>query len=184
MTAARLISDAYLEQMRAMHASARGIGHSGRKHASEILAVTRALSAGSILDYGCGAGTLAAALRAQDWPFVIEEYDPAVPGKDRSPRMADVVVCTDVLEHVEPEHLDAVLADIRRLTLTAAFLVISTVPAHKTLPDGRNANLIVESPDWWRDRIMRHYFTVRSRYIRVDADGVVCEASFWLRPKR
>ena len=179
-----LISGAYLEQMRAMHAAARGIGHSGRKHASEILAVTRAISASSILDYGCGAGTLAAALRSQDWPFAIQEYDPAVSGKDLTPHPADVVVCTDVLEHVEPDCLDEVLEHLRLLTCMAAFLVISTVPAHKTLPDGRNAHLIVESPDWWRDRIMRHRFTVRSRFIRVDADGVVCEASFWLRPKR
>lgn len=179
-----LISDEYREQLRQLHASARGMGHSGRKHASEILAVTRAMSAGSILDYGCGAGTLATALRAQDWPFTIYEYDPAIAGKSTAPGMADVVVCTDVLEHVEPECLDQVLAHLRRLTCIAAFFVISTVPAHKTLPDGRNAHLIVESPDWWRDRIFKAGFSIRSRFIRADADGVVCEASFWLRPKR
>ena len=30
-----------------------------------------------------------------------------------------------------------------------AFFAISTRPAKKTLPDGRNAHLTVQSPDWW-----------------------------------
>lgn len=178
---AHLISDAYLDQLRTLHTSARGIGHSGRKHASEILAVARAISVGSILDYGCGAGTLGEALRVQSWPFRFSEYDPAVPGKDQMPQPADLVVCTDVLEHVEPERLNTVLGHIRSLSQQATFLVISTVPAHKELPDGRNAHLIVQPPNWWREQITAHRWTVKSRFIRADADGEICEVSMWLR---
>jgi len=32
-------------------------------------------------------------------------------------------------------------------------LRIDTLPARKTLPDGRNAHLIQESQDWWLSKI-------------------------------
>lgn len=141
------------------------------------------MSVSSILDYGCGAGTLGTALKAQAWPFDFREYDPAVPGKDAMPRPADLVVCTDVLEHIERDRLDTVLGHIRALSMQGTFLVISTVPAHKSLPDGRNAHLIVESPDWWRERCTALRWSVRSRFIRADAEGEICEVSMWLRPQ-
>jgi 2-polyprenyl-3-methyl-5-hydroxy-6-metoxy-1,4-benzoquinol methylase len=77
-----------------------------------------------------------------------------VPGRDVLPKPSDVVVCTDVLEHIEPEKLDAVLDHILRLTGYFAHLVISTRPANAVLPDGRNAHLIVETPDWWLEKIL------------------------------
>ena len=65
--------------------------------------------------------------------------------------------CGDVLEHVEPEYLQDVLADIKRCMKRAGLLVISTIPAKKTLPDGRNAHLIVESPLWWGSVLSQHF---------------------------
>ena len=82
-------------------------------------------------------------------------YDPAIEGLDAPPNPADIVVCGDVLEHVEPQCLDAVVDDLRRVTKKAALLVVATRPAVKTLADGRNAHLIVESADWWLPRIAR-----------------------------
>jgi len=74
-----------------------------------------------------------------------------------------------VLEHVEPDLLDNVLAHISSLTRHYAFLNIATVAALKTLPDGRNAHLIVEPPEWWRARLERHFtlasFDVKPTYI-------------------
>jgi len=34
------------------------------------------------------------------------------------------------------------------------FFRIACYHAKKHLPDGRNAHLIVESPEWWRDKIV------------------------------
>ena len=83
-----------------------------------------------------------------------QDYDPAIPGKDAPPGPADLVVCTDVLEHVEPEHLDAVLDDLQRLAKKSLFLLIATRPASKALPDGRNAHLTIEPPKWWIPKLM------------------------------
>jgi hypothetical protein len=44
-----------------------------------------------------------------------------------------------------------VLDHIGRLAGKAAYLVISTRDANATLPDGRNAHLIVRPAPWWID---------------------------------
>jgi FkbM family methyltransferase len=98
------------------------------------------------LDYGCGKQTLAAALP----DLRVIGYDPAVPGLDAPPQPADLVVCTDVLEHVEPELIDNVLDDLCRVAKKAAFVTVATRPAVKTLADGRNAHLTVQPLAWWR----------------------------------
>ena len=95
-------------------------------------------------------------------PFPIWEFDPAIAVKEQTPKPADVVVCTDVLEHVEPDYLDAVLVDLRRVTKVCLFVAISTKPANKNLSDGRNAHLIVESADWWVARLSK-LFVVTQR---------------------
>lgn len=115
----------------------------------------------TILDYGCGKGKLAEAIR-QRHNVGIYEYDPAIEGKDTPPIPADIVMCTDVLEHIEPEHLEAVLKDIHRVTKRIAFLAISLRLAKKTLPDGRNAHLIVQPKSWWEARLNEAGFIIKS----------------------
>lgn len=149
-----LISPAYLETQRTLHATPRGYGAKGHKWASTVAYLQQTFRAESILDYGCGGGGLMTALQYHlRLPARIEEYDPAIAGKDALPRPADLVICTDVLEHIEPNRLMTVLDHLRSLTQTAAFLVIALDPANKTLSDGRNAHLIQESPEWWSERV-------------------------------
>jgi hypothetical protein len=150
---AALISEAYVAQNRALHKRPEGYGGSGHKRVRTVAEFAAELEAESLLDYGCGQGTLKTALRAAAPALDVFEYDPAIKGKDGSAKPADLVVCTDVLEHVEPEKLDAVLAHIRRLARKGAFLAIATRLAGKVLPDGRNAHLIVEPASWWLPRL-------------------------------
>src|SRR5687768_6509249 len=96
-----LISPAYVDMQRLLHAAPRGYGGRGEKWAGIVLQVAMAYKATSILDYGCGQGSLARVLRAQDLgPIRVDEYDPAIPGKDHLLEFADLVNCTDVLEHI------------------------------------------------------------------------------------
>lgn len=161
-TLVELISPAYLALQRELHSRPDGYGGKGSKWADGVRGVAAAYEAYSILDYGCGRGSLASALRtrADIAGIRIAEYDPARPGYDRPPAFADLVVCTDVLEHVEPPRLDAVLAHLRTLARKAVFVVIATRTSNKTMSDGRNAHLIVESDEWWRARVTRAGFTV------------------------
>jgi hypothetical protein len=93
--------------------------------------------------------------RISDFP--VYSYDPCVKAISNTPKPRDFVTCTDVLEHVEPEFVDAVLDDLRRVTRKAGFYVVSTVPAIKILPDGRNAHLVVEEPEWWLKKILERF---------------------------
>ena len=140
------ITPEYLALNRELHARGE-YGLSGSRWPT-VLQVAEMLGTRDILDYGCGQRTLEQALG-----FAIRNYDPCIPGLDAPPRPADVVVCTDVLEHVEPACVDDVLDDLQRLTLKAALAVIANRPAKKTLPDGRNAHLIQEGRAWWQARL-------------------------------
>jgi hypothetical protein len=143
------ISNEYREANKRLHETNPRYGSSSAKWAPKVLELLRSTQSKTVLDYGCGKGNLRAALPELE----IREYDPAVPGKDAEPKPADLVMCTDVLEHIEPDCLNDVLAHIRSLTLGFAFVNIATRPAIKTLPDGRNTHLIIQSEAWWRARI-------------------------------
>ena len=116
----------------------------------------------SLLDYGCGQEKLWKGLRDSngEWGEEISYvgYDPCIEGKDKPPQGPfDLVVCTDVLEHVEPEYLDNVLQHINELTGKVVFFNIALLEAITLLPDGRNAHQIVESAGWWKTKL-RYFF--------------------------
>lgn len=150
----QVISPEYLALNKQLHAENPDYGVSGSKRADVVRKMVAATKPLSVLDYGCGKGTLAMSL-----PFPIWEYDPAIPGKDAPPRPADLVVCTDVLEHIEPEFLEAVLLDLARCTQKVCYVVVNTGPARKILPDGRNTHLIQQPREWWQ-QTLAHHFTV------------------------
>lgn len=148
------ITSDYAKLNRELHERNWDYGGHGYRYAPVVKKLVEAMKPKSVLDYGCGKGGLG---RALDFP--IWEYDPAIPGKELPPRAADLVVCTDVLEHIEPERLADVLADIRRCTKRVAYIVIHTGPSGKSLADGRNAHLIQQGAEWWQ-RELEKFFTV------------------------
>lgn len=163
ITRDQLISPGYLELQQQLHQAPRGYGGKGSKWAPAVLQLIAQFGATSVLDYGCGQGTLAAELRhhTRTSGLRIDEYDPAIAGKNGVPTFADLVTATDVLEHIEPERLDTVLAHLKLLARKAVFIVVATRPASKFLADGRNAHLIIKNAEWWHARVVRAGFTVQ-----------------------
>ena len=147
-----LITDEYRKMNEDLHNTNKNYGTVGKGYFEYIMEVIQNMRTEDVLDYGCGKGTLANYI-----PFKIKQYDPCIPKHSAPPEPADLVVCTDVLEHIEPDCLDAVLDDIQRLAKRAAFLTIANGNAKKTLSDGRNAHLIQESEGWWLPKIVKRF---------------------------
>jgi uncharacterized Rossmann fold enzyme len=146
------ISQQYVELNRKLHEADYNYGGHGDRYAQIIQKLADSKGIKSILDYGCGKGALGAAL-----DFPIWEYDPCVPGKEAAPCPADLVVCTDVLEHIEPENLAAVLEDLKRVVKLSGFFAIHTGTSEKTLADGRNTHLIQQGMDEWRAELSKYF---------------------------
>ena len=144
-------TDEYKTLQQALHQDPH-YGTSGHKHADRIRDLAARMETRSILDYGAGKMTLAKAL-----PFPIDNYDPMIPGLDATPTQHDLVVCSDVLEHIEHACIIDVLKHLQALTTKVLFIDVATRPAKKTLADGRNAHLIQELGAWWLTELV-HFF--------------------------
>lgn len=146
-----LISPEYIQLNKKLHETNQAYGTSSGKWVGHVRGIIQAFGCMSALDYGAGRGLL-----GKEIPM-IRNYDPAVDEWSGEPEAADLVVCTDVLEHVEPEYLHEVLDHLAELTRKVAFLTVATRPAQKVLADGRNAHLIVEDAEWWLPQIMERF---------------------------
>jgi hypothetical protein len=165
-----MLSPGYRTLLIEMHQSTLW-GDRGNRYLGDILPF---FDGGSVLDYGAGHGSLQKEFLKVHPGADMRSYDPAMPGIDARPAPADLVVSTDVLEHIEPEHLDAVLAHIFSLARRRVYLRWGLTPAKRSLPDGRNAHLIVQPAKWWFQRIKPHslgWITCRRDIGRKSAAG-------------
>ena len=122
-----------------------------------VAKVIRETGAASVSDYGAGKKNLVKGLA--DAGIVLaayHPYDPAFP-EYGPPTPADLVCCIDVLEHIEPELVDNVIAELASITTRLGFFTIHMGPAGKVLADGRNAHLIQKPSSWWLEKLIRHF---------------------------
>lgn len=146
-----LTSPGYQEELREMHAT-RNWGKGGAYWAPHVQDFVARVGGTTVLDYGCGRGAFKPAFEALTG-LRCTEYDPGIPGKDIPPKLTDVVLCSDVLEHVEPELVDNVLKHIFALARKGAVLCIAKQPAKAILPSNRNAHLSCHPDAWWLERL-------------------------------
>jgi len=152
----KTITEAYkLEQMRLHENPDYGIA--SIEFAPMVAEIINHAFPRTITDYGAGKQRLKTALDALGVSnFQYQPFDPAFPNYGE-PREADLVCCIDVLEHIEPELLDNVLADLARITKNIGFFTVHMGAADKTLSDGRNAHLIQKPTSWWLPKQCQQY---------------------------
>ncbi len=161
-----LITQDYKSQNEQLHQDGQ-FGVSGYKWAQTVSWLIQRHGFQHILDYGAGQQTLKKALQSLA-NVQIDCYDPAVPELAHPPVAAELLTCTDVLEHIEPDAIDEVLDHIQSLGKKMFLLVIPTGPAAKTLPDGRNAHLIQQSVAWWLPKLLMRFDLVTLNHITDD----------------
>ena len=163
MSSQQLISNEYKELNEKLHRNSSEYGNQNTYLSGHIPETIEILSKlygfSSVLDYGCGKGLIVESLRKkfQNHDIEINGYDPCIEIFSKTPKASDVLICTDVLEHIEPETINNVLEDISNLTKHICFLVIDLMPAVKTLPDGRNAHILLKPTGWWLDKLSNQY---------------------------
>ena len=69
----------------------------------------------------------------------------------------DWVYCTDVLEHIPTEHVDATLDNLAAMTGYGAFLQIALFPDGFGQRIGQTLHLTVKPADWWLERIQKRW---------------------------
>ena len=150
------ISEDYRNAQKQLHENPN-YGVASLQYAPIVKEVIQQIGAKSISDYGAGKCRLRMKLKELGLrKFRYFPFDPAFP-EYGEPKEAELVCCIDVLEHVEPLYLNAVLIDLRKITTGHGFFTIHTGPAGKTLPDGRNAHLIQRPASWWLPKLCDHF---------------------------
>lgn len=154
-----LITDQYRQELASLHSKRKTFGTSSHRYIDYIKEIIKERDIKTVLDYGCGKGELKASI-----DIGVQEYDPGIEGKNELPTPCDLVVCTHVLEHVEPECLDEVLHHLESMTIDTCFIVIPNKPAKKFLTDGRNAHLTIRGREYWGPKLLGLFPIVDSHY--------------------
>jgi hypothetical protein len=153
----RLISEEYRQMQQQLHENPN-YGVASLEYAPLVAQIVESTGSNEILDYGAGKGRLGIALRERiQRPLTIYHYDPAIPRWSMPPAPCEFVACIDVLEHIEPHLLDNVLDDLKRVTAGVGVFTVHTGAAVKVLPDGRNAHLIQQPPNWWLPKFLERF---------------------------
>ena len=141
----------------------------GMRELNGALAWMKPKAGASFTDYGCGTGRVAHVLHDSGHPVQLVDisnvaYTGELPfveaclwemGDEVKP--SDYGYCADVLEHVPPERVQAVLDGLASRTRTACFLQIALFEDHFGDEIGEALHLSVFPHNWWRKRILRSF---------------------------
>ena len=156
-----------LKEYKLMHKASEGMfnGRSLVKFVETLGYFLKRYKCESLLDYGCGKGTLytqnyRSVTDAPEIDRPLQElweidkltlFDPAYPKHDKLPvkEVYDAVICTDVLEHIPTDDLEWVIREVFSFSSNLVFLNVACMEALKKLKDGRNAHVSLFTSDEW-----------------------------------
>jgi len=145
-----LEKERYIDLHKQLHRSSLHFtGKSLQRWIAEINELMITHDCKDILDYGCGK----ALFWPKQWMKKIQGYDPAVVKFSEAPSPADMVICTDVMEHIPESLLDNTLKHINSLSNKWTFFVIDTKKAKKKFLNGENCHVTIKSPTWWQNKL-------------------------------
>ena len=131
----------------------------------------------SLLDYGCGKGKYyfnKFEFEGENFPNLknywgkinINLYDPCYKKFSvLKEKKVDISICIDVLEHIPFEDIDWVLHEFISLTNKVVFINVACNPAVALLPDGKNAHINLQKPQWWKNKLQE--FAIKNNHIKI-----------------
>ena len=139
--------DIYLEQAKLYHQEDKiWQGTSIINYIPKINQIIKEKDIKTILDYGCG--------KAKHHPkkWIATKYDPAIQEYQNKPQdKYDLVISTDVLEHIPVENLKQTINEIFGYSNKWVFVSVCCRKAEAILPNGYNAHATIESAKWWKE---------------------------------
>lgn len=150
-----------INQYKQVHQENKEYGTSAFAYIQEICLFIRQLKPKVVLDYGCGKGHLVDALKYIFKNISFYKYDPAIDEFSALPvKKADLVINTDVLEHVPYDKIDMVLKEISEISSNVIF-ALAHYPAATILPNGENAHCILAPPLWYKNKLSEFFPNVK-----------------------
>lgn len=136
-------------------------GRIGLESADNIDELIKQTGCTSLLDYGSGKGYQYLRDRIHErWGGILPVcYDIGVQQLSTRPEgMFGGVICTDIMEHIDPRDIDEIFADVCSYVHDGGFVYVEICcrPAAKIFDDGENVHLTVRPPDWWRMKLQKH----------------------------
>ena len=141
-------------------------GHSTLAFAKLIRDIINKNQIKSMLDYGSGKGfyyenpSNIKGLKIKSlrdyWGIEIDLFDPCYEKSSfiDENKLYDLVISIDVLEHIPSQDIDWVLEKIISKAKKFVFLNVACYSAVALLPNGENAHINVNNPNWWHEKIL------------------------------
>ena len=123
----KTISEEYILQLSRLHDQKASFGDAkGLKQSEKYI---KKYNPESVIDYGCGKGGVTLALQEAYPDMKVVGYDPGNPTYAAKPEGTfDMLISTDVLEHIEPQFLENVLRHMNELFTKAVSYTHLTLP--------------------------------------------------------
>lgn len=163
----------YLKAYREMAAGGKQFrGLSLLSNAERIGKFIRETGADTVLDYGSGAGDAYRSPHKVHHTWGIKRpnvalYDPSFEQYAKKPdRRFDVVICSDVLEHIPEPDVNRFIADLFNHAKLGVWASVCTRPAKKCFPDGTNLHCTIKPYQWWHDTFAEVHLLFKAAGIR------------------
>jgi hypothetical protein len=147
------------------------LGNSIKDHLNNIIELVDIYNVKTICDYGCGKAHCWIKMNLKETLGLDEVllYDPCYEIYKKFPdKKVDMVICTDVMEHIPEDSVDYELKRIFDLTDGVIYFSISSVLSKKLLKKDVNAHLTVKDQKWWYNKIQKHVKNHIVRGIKYD----------------
>lgn len=110
----------------------------------------------TLLDFGCGQSKAAIQV-GHSLNIEPHLYDPAIAELSTIPeKNIDLIINTDVLEHLDTNEIPGALCDIKAIS-DYAFFNIATSRSGAFLPSGENAHATVRDSIWWQAKLAEYF---------------------------
>jgi len=145
----------YTNQYSAIHNS-ENYGVSSENFKDFISILIDDIKVNNVLDYGCGKSKLSDEL-AKKLNIKNYKYDPSIEGLDNIPvNKVDLIINTDVLEHIPEDILDNVLEKIASLSSKVYFNIHNGIVAGFKFGE-ESPHCTVHPAKWWKSKLQKYF---------------------------